>query len=152
MSHVRTAWLALLAAALAAPPAAAQEVEPTRITFRPAAPAGPALRYHLLPQLHEMAPGNAAERYRQAIAAMKKVGDVTGTGGDVEDWLELPAEKLPRDKARAVLEGYREVFRLADQAARCESCDWGITERVRKMGVNVVLNDVQDMRALARLL
>jgi hypothetical protein len=152
MTHVRIACFALLAAALAAPAAPAQDIEPIRLTLHPAAPAGPALRYHLLPQLHEMRPGNAAELYRQAAAEMKKRNDATGAAGDIDDWLELPPEKLPRDKARKLLEGYRDVFRLADQAARCESCDWGITERVRKMGVNVSLADVQDMRALVRLL
>src|SRR5690349_14404351 len=124
MSHARTACLALLAAAVAAR-ASAQGVEPTRITFRPAAPSAPALRYHLLPQLHELTPGNAAERYKQAIAAMKKAGDATGAGGDLDDLLELPPAELPRDKARKLLDGYREVFRLADQAARSEYCDWG---------------------------
>src|SRR5205085_8365965 len=71
MSHVRTVCLALLASALASA-ASAQEVEPVRITLRPAPASRPALRYHLLPQLHEMTPGNAADRYRQALAAMKK--------------------------------------------------------------------------------
>jgi hypothetical protein len=144
--------LALLAAALAAPAAPAQGVEPTRITLHPPAPAGPALRYHLLPQLHEMTPGNAADCYKQAIAAMKKIGDATGAGGEVDDWLELPPAELPRDKARKLLNIYQEVFRLADQAARSEFCDWGLAERIRKMGVNVTLGDVQDMRALAKLL
>ncbi len=141
--------LALLAAAPAVP---AQDLEPVRITLHPAAAPAPALRYHLLPQLHEMAPGNAAERYRQALVALKKRNDATGAAGDVEEWLDLPPAELPRDKARKLLDGYREVFRLADQAARSEYCDWGITERVRKMGINVALGEVQEMRALARLL
>jgi hypothetical protein len=149
MSHVRTACLALLAAALA-DRASAQGVEPTRITFRPAAPSAPALRYHLLPQAHELTPGNAAERYKQALAALKKAGDATGS--DIDDWLELSPAELPRDKARKLLNDYREVFRLADQAARSESCDWGITERIRKMGLGVTLAEIQDMRKLARLL
>jgi hypothetical protein len=151
MSHVRTAWLALAASALAIS-AAAQEVEPVRIALHPAAAPTPALRYHLLPQLHEMAPGNAAERYKQAIAEMKKIGDATGAEGDIDDWLELPADRLPRDKARKLIDRYQEVFRLADKAARSEYCDWGIAERIRKMGLNVVLSEVQDMRKLARLL
>ena len=151
MTHVRMVCLALLASALAVP-ASAQEVEPIRITFRPAAPAGPALRFHLLPALHEMTPGNAAERYKQAIAAMKKIGDATGAGGDIQDWLELPPAELPRDKARRLLNDYREVFRLADQAARSEYCDWGFAERLRKMGFATLLPELQEMRDLARLL
>jgi hypothetical protein len=143
--------LALLAAALATP-ASAQDVEPIRITLRPAAAPTPALRYHLLPELFEMTPGNAAERYKQAIAAMKKIGDATGAGGDVQDWLELPPAELPRDKARALLASFREVFRLADQAARSESCDWGFAERIRQKGIFTPLPELQEMRDLARLL
>src|SRR5215469_7795526 len=106
MSHVRTAWLALAAAALAAP-APAQEVEPVRLTLHPAAAPRQALRYHLLPALHEMTPGNAAERYKQAIAAMKKDGDAGGLDrGDIQDWLELPPDRLPRAKARKLIESY----------------------------------------------
>jgi hypothetical protein len=151
MSHVRTVCLALLATALAAP-ASAQDVEPVRITFHPAAPAGPALRYHLLPQLHEMAPGNAAERYKQAVAELKKVSDATGAEGEIDSWLELPPDDLPRARVRKVLEQYKEVFRLADGAARSEYCDWGIAERLRKFGIGASIAEVQDMRKLARLL
>ena len=154
MSHVRTACLALVASALAAP-ASAQDVEPIRITLHPAAAPAPALRYHLLPQLHEMAPGNAAERYKLAIAEMKKDREASADGvdlGDVEDWLQLPPDRLPRAKARKLIERYKEVFRLADQAARSEICDWGIAERLRQKGIFAVLPELQDMRQLARLL
>jgi hypothetical protein len=152
MSHVRTAWLALAAAALAAP-ASAQEVEPVRITLHPAAAPRQALRDHLLPALHEMTPGNAAERYKQAIAAMKKIGNAGGIDpGDAQDWLELPPDRLPRAKARKLIESYAEVFRLADGAARSEHCDWGIAERLRKMGIGATIPEIQDMRDLARLL
>jgi hypothetical protein len=154
MSHVRTGWLALVASALAAP-ASAQEVEPIRITLHPAAAPSPALRYHLLPELFEMTPGNAAERYKQAIAAMKKVGDAAGDGADlagVQDWLEQPPDRLPLAKARKLVETYAEVYRLADRAARSEYCDWGIAERLRKMGIAAVIPEIQDMRVLFRLL
>jgi hypothetical protein len=154
MSHVRTAWPALVAAALAAP-ASAQEVEPVRITLHPGAAVTPALRYHLLPQLHEMTPGNAAERYRQAIAEMKKdrpAGPDDSELADVQDWLELPPAELPRARVRKLMRRYAEVYRLADQAARSESCDWGIAERLRKSGIGALIPEIQDMRALARLL
>jgi hypothetical protein len=154
MSHVRTAWLALLAGALAAP-ASAQEVEPVRITLHPAAAPAPALRYHLLPQLYEMTPGNAAERYKQALAAMKKdrpAGADDSALEDIQDWLELPPAELPRARARKLMEKYAEVYRLADRAARSEYCDWGIAQRLRKMGIGALLPELQPMRELARLL
>jgi hypothetical protein len=149
MTRVRTVCSVLLALAA---PASAQDVEPVRISLHPAAPATPALRYHLLPQLHETAPGNAAEGYKKAIAEMKRVSDATGAEGDIDSWLELPPAELPRDRARKVLGNYKEAFRLADKAARCETCDWGIAERLRKMGIGTLIPEVQDMRKLARLL
>ncbi len=153
MSHVRTAILVLLAAGLAAPAAQAQDVEPIRITLHPAAAPAPALRYHLLPQLHEMTPGNAAERYKQAIAVMKKAGDAGGVSpGDAENWLDLPPAELPRDKARKLLDCYAEAFRIADRAARSEFCDWGFAERLRQKGILTLLPELQPMRDLARLL
>jgi hypothetical protein len=154
MSHVRTACLALAILVLAVP-ASAQDVEPVRITLRPAAAPTPALRYHLLPQLYEMTPGNAAERYKLAIAEMKRDRKASADGadlGDVEDWLSLPPDQLPRAKARKLLERYEEALRLADRAARSEYCDWGIAERIRKMGIGALLPELQDMRGLARLL
>ena len=91
MSHVRMVCLVLLAAALAGP-ARGQDVEPVRITLHPAAAPTPALRYHLLPELFEMTPGNAAERYKQALAALKKIGDATGAGGSSnQSWMSPPA-------------------------------------------------------------
>jgi hypothetical protein len=154
MSHVRAPLFVLVAVALAAP-ASAQDIEPTRITLHPAAPGVPALRYHLLPQLYEARPGNAAERYKQAIAEMKKDRPAGAGGadlGDVQDWLELPPEQLPRDKARQLIERYAEVYRLADRAARSEYCDWGIAERLRKSGIGALIPEIGDMRMLARLL
>jgi hypothetical protein len=154
MLHVRTAWPALVAAALAAP-ASAQEVEPVRITLHPAAAAAPALRYHLLPQLHEMTAGNAAERYRQAIAEMKKDRPAAADGStldDIQDWLELPPAEFPRARARKLVERYAEACRLADRAARSEYCDWGIAERLRKSGIGALIPEIGDMRGMARLL
>jgi hypothetical protein len=154
MSHVRTACLVLLASGLAAR-ASAQDVEPVRITLHPAAAPTPALRYRLLPALHEMTPGNAADRYKQAVETMKKVRKATGDGGpegELETWMDLPPAELPRDKARKLLDRYPEVFRLADQAARSEYCDWGFGERIRQKGIATLLPELQEMRHLARLL
>jgi hypothetical protein len=154
MSHVRVLFLALLAGATAAR-ASAQDVEPIRIKLRPAAAPTPALRYHLLPELFEMTPGNAAERYKQGIEAVKKVRKATGDGGpegEIEDWLGLPPAELPRDKARQLLGRYKEAFRIIDRAARSESCDWGFAERLRQKGIFTLLPELQEMRDLARLL
>jgi hypothetical protein len=59
---------------------------------------------------------------------------------------------LPCAEVRKALEPYAEVFRLIDRAARCERCDWGITERLRKDGFNALLPELQPLRQFAGLL
>jgi hypothetical protein len=124
------------------------------LTLRPAAAPAPALRYRLLPELIDQTPGNAVELYQQAVAALKKArkeGDA-GPTGDVLTWLKLPAAELPREEARKLLVRYRELFGLADRAARCESCDWRLVERVRQHGLDVKLVEIPPTVELARLL
>ncbi len=44
------------------------------------------------------------------------------------------------------------MFRLTDQAARSEYCDWGFGERLRQKGIFALLPELQQMRDLTRLL
>jgi hypothetical protein len=151
MPHARSAFAVLLALAL---PGAVGGKEPTQLNLRPAAAPEPALRYRLLPELMDQEPGNAVEVYKQAIEALKKARKESdgGATGDVLRWLKLPADELPRDEARKLLDRYTEVFRLADRAARCESSDWRLVERVRQGGVETKFVEIPPTVELARLL
>ena len=99
-------------------------------------------------------PGNAVEVYQQAVEALKKARKESDSGrvGDVLTWLNLPAAELPRREARKLLDCYREVFRLADRAARCETSDWRLVERVRQHGLDVKFVEIPPTVELARLL
>jgi hypothetical protein len=143
--------LALLAAA---PPAPAQEVRPVRLVLRPAAAPTPALRYRLLPALVEKTPGNAVEHYQKAIDALVKARKAAGENDPtkrVSAWLNRAPAELPCDAVRKFLADYRELFALADRAARSEHCDWGLAEHARQQRYSL-LSESQALHELAGFL
>jgi hypothetical protein len=153
MSHrlLAPACLAALAAALPAP---AQEVRPVRLSLRPAAAPTPALRYRLLPALAESAPGNAVEQYQKAVAVLEKARKAAGEDDPskrVSGWLNREPAELPRDAVRQFLADYRELFALADRAARSEHCDWGLAEHARQQRY-ALLSENQALGELAGFL
>jgi hypothetical protein len=145
---------ALLAAtaARAAPP----NVEPIRLTLRPAAAPEPALRYRLLPELRDQKPGNAAELYGKAVGLLESMpADPAGKrqrDEQMDQWQRMPLGDLPRADVRRSLEPYKEMFRLVEQAARCEHCDWGLAQRIREKGIGVPLPEFQGARQIASFL
>jgi hypothetical protein len=143
--------LAVLAGAAAADEPA---VRPAPFVLRPAAAPSPALKYTLLPDVRDMAPGNAAERYRKAIQIMKQDGAPAREWYPrLDQWMQEPMKDLARDdEARAFLKTFETTFKELDAAARCESCDWGLTEKVRAQGITTLLPDVQHCREFAALL
>ncbi|MBI1917026.1 MAG: hypothetical protein HYS12_20140 [Planctomycetes bacterium] len=138
---------------LAASPSLAQEegpaVAPVRLTLRPAGEPTPALKYHLLPELRELKPGNAALLYYRAFSP---------------DWLthlqpkvakrldehEAHPNKVPLDEFRWVL--HDKALQEIDLAARREFCNWELTERARKEGIALLMPDLQGFRGFARVL
>jgi hypothetical protein len=65
---------------------------------------------------------------------------------------EIPLHRLPKDQIRKELAPYADVFELLDKAARCDYCEWGIRERLRKSGIAALLPELQPMRECATLL
>jgi hypothetical protein len=86
----------------------------------------PALRYLLLPELKELSPGNPIPNYLTVFAAQDPSSDQEVLG---------PA-----------------ALRQADRAARMDTPDWQILPKLRVDGVNLLLPDVQKLRALAQAL
>jgi hypothetical protein len=151
MKHTLLAFgLALLAAA-AAP--AADDVRSVPLTLHAPAPAARALRYALLPELMDTTPGNAADHYRQAIKNMKQdvplSRDLSET---LERWMAVPLKDLPREDVARFLKQCESTFKEVEAGARCEQCDWGLTEKIRKAGIGTLLPDVQPMREMANIL
>ncbi|SIO66913.1 hypothetical protein SAMN05444166_8270 [Singulisphaera sp. GP187] len=166
----RTFALFALAAAmgpLAAPtPAPAQSPpapQPTVITLRPAAAPRPALKYRLVPERRTLVPGNAAIFYHRAIQMLLELrrNDTAQTKKEepgsrpesiderISRWGTVPLDEFPRDEARKELEPYQRVLNEIELGAIRTTCDWEFD--LRKEGIELLLPEIQEMRALARL-
>jgi hypothetical protein len=141
-------WLAVLLVLLPA----AGRAETIPLLLQPAAAPVPALKYQLLPELRIQKADNAGPIYLAAQKAMKKIADRMNDNEVLSRWCGLPPERLIKDNVRAMLEPYREVLDLVEQASRCETCDFGLSDRLRKNGFNTAIQEFQDMRPLANLL
>jgi hypothetical protein len=94
-----------------------------RLNVQPMAAPKPALRYLLLPELHEMNPGNPIAGYLQCLLDQ----DFTSDRGDLR----------------------KSALRGADQAARLDKPDWQILLKLKTDGFGLLLPDLQKMRQLA---
>jgi hypothetical protein len=155
MSYLRSACAIVLCLVLSgAAPAQAPEA-PIRLALRPARAPKPVLHYRLLPELREQTPGNAVEVYKQAVKLVQQIESGPAERGrheELDRWAATPVRDLPRERVREALDKYREVFELAEKAARCERCDWGLTEQLRQAGFRTVLPQHAYLRDVARLL
>jgi hypothetical protein len=126
------------------------DLGPHRLTLTPAKATDPALKYRLLPELIEQRPGNAAEHYRKATTLYKAIAEGPSLN-QAYDWVGLPVDLLPKDEVAALLKAYREPMAEAEIGARCETCEWGTSDDLRKKNIGALLPYVQEMRALSVL-
>jgi hypothetical protein len=145
----------LLSCSLLLLPAAllAQEKAPAvPLRLHPAAISSPALKHLLLPDVRDLRPGNAAVYYQRAHSPdwFRPLTQTTWYL-KMHDWLELPLAKVPRKELGEVLE-HHSVLKELELAARCEHCDWQMSQRIRDEGVALLLPDVQGFRQFAQLL
>jgi len=103
----------------------------------------PALKYQLLPDARATVSGDAAPLYKRVGELLAKK-EFEKKRLPIFDWLAAPLEELPREDVRKFLTDYQEVYKLLDQAARCERCDWKILEQVRAKGTGVKVPDEAD--------
>jgi hypothetical protein len=120
-----------------------------RLEIDPAPAPSPALRYLLLPELKEMKPGNPIFNYFKCSMEQESFLFDKEAFERRERLLAMPLKELP---AQDVLEYGRSVLIQADRAARLDKPDWQILEKLKTDGFNLLLPDVQQMRALARAL
>jgi hypothetical protein len=142
---------ACLTLLLAFVPAQAQEPNaPIKLTLRPAAAPTPALKYLLLPELADLHPGNAALNYQRAHSFewWRNIRRQPGYH-EITDWLDLPLEQVAKK-----VDFVRRFGALTevDRGARRESCDWQMTDAMRKEGIRMLVPDAQAFREYAVLL
>jgi hypothetical protein len=145
--------IGLLAFSLVAVAAEPTPNAPKRFTLTPKAAPLRALQYPLLPELAEQTSGNAATFYRKAhvalVGAAGSQEERNEIGERLSKFLEMPLTDFPAEEVRTILKPYAEAFKEADAGARCETCDWEITERLRKDGIGATLPELQDAREMA---
>ncbi len=101
------------------------------------------MKYHLLPEVRELKPGNAALLYQCAHSFIRAGGEEK-----MSELLEMPLQKMPRDKVPLLSGPLAEI----DLAARREYCDWELTPRLREKGYMLLIPDVQGFRTYGQML
>lgn len=140
----------LTAAALAALPLGSRAGETlVRLNVWPMPAPKPALRYVLLPEVHEYHPGNAAQYYLRCFAEQRNFFFSKEGVAERARYLAMPLAELPADKLRDY--GHHALFQ-ADWAARLESLDWGVLERVQNEGLGMQLPELGPLHILATAL
>jgi hypothetical protein len=131
------------------------------VTIRPAAEPRPVLKYHLLPTYMEQTPGNAVPLYlkaliqyvdlrkewqHQALESLKKHPSEEPGFDRVDEWLDMPLEKLPREQLRQFVDRwFRGVYRALKEATERERCDWEMPTRQGR-AFEVLLPEHQELR------
>ena len=130
------------------------------IVLRPCAEPSPALKYRLLPERRSLVPGNAAVFYHRATAMLNDAAQLArqrteaGKFTAIEEqasgaWIRRPLESIPVDQARQRLETYRTALIEVKLGARRQTCNWEFD--LRSEGAELLLPEIQNMRALLRL-
>jgi hypothetical protein len=173
-------FLGLTALAVAEPPGAAvKSIQPVpgapvvvapepvpvvKLAVEVGAPKTRALKYTLLPDPLDLTPGNAAHLWNRAgvrASAIErdlnqgpnKVIAPVGTPLNPEGKV-VPLKDLPRKEIHAYLAYFAMPLRVADQAARCDHCDWESPPlKLQELqDLDLHLSDIQHLRKIAALL
>jgi len=81
-------------------------------------------KYALLPPPASLTDGDAAALYDKAV----KLLPGKAAAEQVQQYLEMPIDKLPADQAEQALKQYLESLRCAAQAVKCRQCNWSVGE------------------------
>jgi hypothetical protein len=139
------------------------QIEVIHVTIHPVAAPRPALKYHLLPTFTERTSGDAAPLYAKALVmhmeAWQRVCDqathdkqLSSDFDNIEKWMEMPLDQLPRDRAEKLLASLGNSTRgQLDLAVRREHCNWDVPLRHGHF-YEVLLPEVQQFRNMTRRL
>src|SRR5258708_747667 len=92
-------------------------------SISPAAAPVPALKYRLYPALADRKEGNAVPMYLR-FAHERSDEQKKALSLKTEDWIALPAEKLPLAEMKEFLAEYRYKLRQLELGARRKTADW----------------------------
>jgi hypothetical protein len=130
----------------------AQEAESVFLHLSPQAPPTPSLKYRLLPDPHDLGPGNAATLYYRS-GAMFLEGQAILKELSMEywdKWATMPLSELPREEVAQKVGWYRNILHEVELGTLRRDCNWQIDNRPE--GIGLLLPEVQGFRNYARLL
>jgi hypothetical protein len=139
----------LAAAALAALPVASRAGEPVQLTVAPMAAPRPALKYLLLPEVREQSTGNPVQWYVRCFQEQRNFFFNKASMQERARYRALPLAELPADQLR---DYGRYALRQADWAARLDTCDWDVLQRVQSGGSELRLPELGPLRVLGEAL
>ncbi len=93
---------------------------PVRLTIYPAKAGELEKKYHLVVKTEDQIDGDAVPLYEKAAKLIPKDFNQE----QIAEWLKLPAEQFPRQRAEEMLQKYLEPLKLVARAARCKECNW----------------------------
>ena len=158
--HLFVSLMLASAAALAHGQEAAKKVDPNtpetiQLTLAPALEPRPALKYRLVPAASERTPGNGAPYYYRSILHLNNLPKEHWKPYDEKEkiWLSSDPAVFPKEEVAKWLPAGAWRSQLETAVYR-EYCDWDYRiQDLRGMEViGFLLQEVQDSRALARLI
>ena len=116
---------------------------------RPMQAPKPALKYQLLPELRELNPGNPAQQYLKCFMEQRTFFFTKESAADRTRYQTMPLAELPLDKLR---EYGGSALRQADWAARLDTIDWQVLDRIQDGGMDVLPAELGPLQLLATAL
>ncbi len=137
--------LPFLAIAALVPDAGAGETA-VHLAVRPAAVPKPALKYQLLPEVRELNPGNPVQWYVRCFQEQRNFFFMKESVEQRARYRTMPLAELRKANLRNY-GGY--ALRQADWAARMETPDWQVLERLQTEGIDLRLPELGPLHVLA---
>jgi hypothetical protein len=106
----------------------------------------PALKYQLLPEVRELNPGNPAQNYVKCFMEQQNFFFSKGAAEERAGYLAVPLAELPADRLRQYGGA---ALTQADWAARLDTPDWQILQRLQSDGLDMQVPEVGNLRVLA---
>jgi hypothetical protein len=143
---IRLLFVGLALAALPLGSRAGETV--VRLTVRPMPAPKPALKYQLLPEVRELNPGNPIQGYVRCFAEQQTFFFNKQSVEDRARYQTMPLAELPKN----LREYGGGALRQADWAARLDTPDWQILQRVQTEGMDLQLSELGPLQVLGAAL
>lgn len=142
--------LLLTCAFLAALPSAPRVEETViRVSVHPMAAPKPVLTYQLLPEVRELEPGNAAQWFLRCFAEQRNFFYGKEAVAQRARYHSVPLAKLRGENLGAY---GGSALKQADWAARLNTVDWEVLQRLRTDGLAMQTPELEPLRVLGQAL